>query len=297
MVGLVAVGIVATQYGSGYHIQNVPIAGVPTLLKLGWVKQILYPITMATCKASVCFFYLRLFLDKIIQRTTIAVLVFIIGWAVPCILVTIFQCTPIDSAWMVVPTGKCISTNRTLYLQGGANILIDIILIVIVVPQVLRLQLPKRQKYSLLFLITLSWLGILAAIIRLVRITEGFNTDDPPWVTYDTGIWNALEVAVSNLCVSIPGAKPIFDLYFPRLLASTMTTFRSQPGGNTKLSSKDNSTSRIRVTTDINVSRQHHKFTDIEMQGHNESSNKTQWSKRPSDKISSSGDSTDSILS
>lgn len=65
-----------------------------------------------------------------------------------------------------------------------------------------------------------------AAVIRLFRINDSISSDDPYWVSYDTGIWNALELAIANICVSIPACKPILDLLFPTMMSSLV---RSRP--------------------------------------------------------------------
>ncbi|KFY35328.1 hypothetical protein V494_06007 [Pseudogymnoascus sp. VKM F-4513 (FW-928)] len=220
-IALVALGIGATKYGNGYHYNDIPKDDLSRLMAIFWSIDLIHPFTMATCKAGVCFFYLRVFIDKWMRRLTFATLTIIVAWSIPCFFIILFQCHPIQGAFAPDQTNvKCNSTTPTLYLTGIANIFIDMLLIITVGPQILKLKLPPRQKTSLLIVLTLGWMAMFAAVIRLFRINDAIGSDDPYWTSYDTGIWNALELAIANICVSIPACKPILDLLFPNLMSS-----------------------------------------------------------------------------
>ncbi|KFY24690.1 hypothetical protein V493_05089 [Pseudogymnoascus sp. VKM F-4281 (FW-2241)] len=221
MIVLVGLGIGATKYGSGYHYADIPKDDLSHLKAIFWSINLIHPFTMASCKAGVCFFYLRVFINKWMRLLTFATLGIIVSWSIPCFFIILFQCRPIKGAWAPDQTNlNCNSVTPTLYLTGIANILIDMLLIITVGPQILKLKLPRRQKTSLLFVLTLGWMAMFAAVIRLFRINDGIGSKDPYWTSYDTGIWNALELAIANICVSIPACKPVLDLLFPNLMSS-----------------------------------------------------------------------------
>ncbi|KAF8855855.1 hypothetical protein BDZ45DRAFT_746001 [Acephala macrosclerotiorum] len=82
--------------------------------------------------------------------------------------------------------------------------------------------MAQKRRAALFLIITLSWLAIIAAIVRMVRLGHLFRTKviDIPWVFYDIFIWTGLEVSMGIFCVSAPAIKPIFKRFAPHLLSS-----------------------------------------------------------------------------
>lgn len=279
-----------------------------------WSINLIHPFTMATCKAGVCFFYLRVFMDKWMRLLTFATLAIIVSWSIPCFFIILFQCRPIQGAWSPDQTNlNCNSITSTLYLTGIANILIDMLLIITVGPQIQKLSLPPRQKTSLLIVLTLGWMALFAAVIRLFRINDAIGGDDPYWTSYDTGIWNALELAVANICVSIPACKPILDLLFPTIMSSLVRSRPVDPNyrGNVSLQTmaalakaeaelEQSLDGRARPASEFGSVQSHNVLLtpDIEMQAQRRASNATGgWNGEDASKGDSLCGSTEEILS
>ncbi|KAL5351525.1 hypothetical protein ACLOAV_003384 [Pseudogymnoascus australis] len=312
-IALVGLGIVATKYGSGYHFEDIPKDDLSRLKAIFFSINLIHPFTMATCKAGVCFFYLRVFIDKWMRLLTFATLAIIVSWSIPCFFIILFQCNPIQGAWAPDDTNlECNSITSTLYLTGIANILIDMLLIITVGPQINKLKLPARTKTSLLIVLTLGWMALFAAVIRLFRINDGIGSDDPYWTSYDTGIWNALELAIANICISIPACKPILDLLFPSLMSSLVRRRPVDPNyrGNVSLQTtaalarakaelEQSLDGRARPISEFGSvqSRNVLLTPDIEMQAQRRGSNATDgWNSGGGDKRDSPCGSTEEIL-
>jgi hypothetical protein len=93
-----------------------------------------------------------------------------------------------------------------------------------------RLQIPKKQKLSLMAVLSLSILVVLGAIIRIARILHIDRSTDISWDSYDIDIWTAVEINAGIFCVSAPAVKPLLRQIAPGLLSSMRTTdnFTSQ---------------------------------------------------------------------
>ena len=74
--------------------------------------------------------------------------------------------------------GTCISIVPTFYAISVANIISDVWLILFVVPRVLKLRMPKKQKIILICVITLSWMVVVAALVRLVKTSALVHSTD-----------------------------------------------------------------------------------------------------------------------
>ena len=115
-----------------------------------WAAQIVYKLTINLTKTSICLLYLRIFSYVIwFRRAVYATMAYVLLYAISSIVATIFQCTPIRRAWDHSADGSCINLTKFWYANAGANIVGDVIILVLPMPMVGGLQLPNRQKWGL----------------------------------------------------------------------------------------------------------------------------------------------------
>jgi hypothetical protein len=69
--------------------------------------------------------------------------------AVAFTLVTIFQCQPIQFVWKKDNGGKCVNYNAGAFANAGVNIIQDILILVIPIPEVRHLQLTRKKKIGM----------------------------------------------------------------------------------------------------------------------------------------------------
>jgi hypothetical protein len=103
------------------------------------------------------------------------------------------------------------------------------------------LQIARKQKISLIAVLSLSILVIIASIIRIVRIIHVTTSQDIAWDSYDVEIWVSLEINTGIFCVAAPAIKPLLRQIAPGLLSSIQASdnFHSQSrkyGGGTTIS-------------------------------------------------------------
>lgn len=73
----------------------------------------------------------------------------IVAWNVGAIAATIWQCVPIAGFWDKSIEATCIDSSVFWTAYAVGNILTDAMVIVLPIPQVLRLQLRLREKVML----------------------------------------------------------------------------------------------------------------------------------------------------
>jgi hypothetical protein len=74
------------------------------------------------------------------------------------VLCCIFQCSPIPAAWDVSIDGKkCIDVNAFYLANAGTNIMTDLLTYTLPMRMVKNLQLPKKQKISLVMVFGLGF--------------------------------------------------------------------------------------------------------------------------------------------
>ncbi len=169
----------STRYGTGHHIWDIPLLphrySIPGL-KIGLGGLLLYQSITALTKVSICFLYLRIFTDRITKYVIYFTIAFVALYTIPTLIFSIFQCHPVSAHWDVLHPDRCLNPTPAFYASGICNVLTDIWLIVIVVPRIWNLQMAIRQKIALFIIITLSWLVIIAALVRMVRLGLLFRT-------------------------------------------------------------------------------------------------------------------------
>jgi hypothetical protein len=167
-----------TKYGAGYHEILVPLSDLKPAFQLSYGTLIVYQLDLSLTKISICLFYLRVFVDRLSRHLVFGTLVVIGLYTIPCEAVSIFQCSPIGGVYDFTLQSKCIDTLPCFYISSIANILLDAWLIALVASRIWKLRMAHRQKIALLSVITLGWLVIIAAIVRVIRITLILHQQD-----------------------------------------------------------------------------------------------------------------------
>ncbi|CCF43070.1 CFEM domain-containing protein [Colletotrichum higginsianum] len=123
--------------------------------------EILYNLSIATLKASILFFYLRVF--NLVSPTFTRVL-----WCtqvsnlVNCVVFTtvkLNQCKPFSYSWEGWDgrhMGRCVNLNAILISHAAINVAMNVWLLVLPVTQTLWLNWRTRQKMEVMFMFGLG---------------------------------------------------------------------------------------------------------------------------------------------
>ena len=87
---------------------------------------------------------------------TIAV---VFGYAITFTLADVFQCRPIDLAWNKFrsePNGRCNNFNAQTWANAAINIAIDITVLTLPMPQLLKLSLSRKKKISIFLMFSIG---------------------------------------------------------------------------------------------------------------------------------------------
>jgi hypothetical protein len=127
----------------------------PTPTELTSVVQLfaivvnLYPPTIALIKISMLLLYLRLFPSTTLRVATITILTLTALWGLVYTLINIFICSPRSYAWTQWDgehEGKCMDQQAILMSHAIINIVLDVVVIGLPLPTLLRLKLGWNKK-------------------------------------------------------------------------------------------------------------------------------------------------------
>lgn len=135
------------------HPPHNPVSFVPTnttpqfSYATNAIACIPYPLT----KLSMLFFYLRLAPHSTFRKVCIGTMSYIVLSSAVITMLLLFPCTPVRGGWDHDPAlgAKCIDAGNFFYFYCSMNVVTDIMLMMIPIPILLRMQLPRRARYGL----------------------------------------------------------------------------------------------------------------------------------------------------
>ncbi|KAH7346287.1 hypothetical protein BKA65DRAFT_551206 [Rhexocercosporidium sp. MPI-PUGE-AT-0058] len=206
-------------FGLGKHTFNVaPKFHLPNLY-LYWSDEISYQIVITLTKCSILCFYLKLFPDDRFRATCYGMLVVTIVTGLGFLLVTIFQCKPIRGVFDKSVSSKCLDVNALTYASGAMSIAIDFAILIMPIPRLLALRVPRRQRNTVLFLFSFGLIASVISIARLPFIIQYGKTTDPLFDNIGPGIWTISEMASAIIAACLPTLKPLVAKVFPRFFS------------------------------------------------------------------------------
>ncbi|GAT19991.1 hypothetical protein RIB2604_00605750 [Aspergillus luchuensis] len=155
-----AMGLKMCDISMGRHVEVVSAENLTIFLKLLWAEYFVFDTGTSVAKASALFFYSRLFSQA---NTRFRYCIYVVHalnalWLVGILLSVIFECTPIQKVWYPTLPGRC-DNSRILWMGSGIpSLIIDVFILVLPVPMVLRLKMNPTRKMLAIGVIVLGYL-------------------------------------------------------------------------------------------------------------------------------------------
>ena len=125
------------------------------------------------------FLYLRIFPGKRFRQVTFALIGFVTTANLAFVLVTIFQCKPIAAFWdrdlLKEPANRCFSSKAFWFSYSVVNILSDFLILLLPCHEVLKLQLPLREKVALCGVFSLGILYVSTSALKSFPATPALT--------------------------------------------------------------------------------------------------------------------------
>ncbi|WYZ35715.1 hypothetical protein EsH8_X_000362 [Colletotrichum jinshuiense] len=151
---------------------------------------------------------------KPIIQAVIGLLAVILCQHIIFLFVLTFQCIPINSIWDRYIPGRCLNLTAIGYAGGSFTVAYDVILIILPIPELLKLNFSTRKKLISIFMLVLGSFATVASMIRLKYLVFFAHSFDATWDNVEVVIWSTLEMNLVLICGSLPALKPLFDKGF-----------------------------------------------------------------------------------
>ncbi|KAK1839919.1 CFEM domain-containing protein [Colletotrichum chrysophilum] len=165
-----------------------PWGAEDTTVSLALILFIPFPtlvliIDLALIKASILYLYLRVFHVSSIRAILWGTQVFNLLLCTLFVLVSIFQCQPIQhywNGWDGEHAGKCLSLQDIVLTHVAINVGLDVWMLILPLTQIYKLKMPLRRKISVM---TMFSIGIFLTIVSIIRIKSLLDFAKTPNIT------------------------------------------------------------------------------------------------------------------
>ncbi|KAI1634613.1 hypothetical protein F4809DRAFT_651712 [Biscogniauxia mediterranea] len=255
-------------HGLGTDMWAVSFDDITLILKAQYTLCVLYIASRHLTRLSILLFYQRVFGHVVLaQRLINFSFMLIIVCSVTFALAIIFGCTPIDhfwTSWDGEHEGHCISINGIFWSGAFIVIAIDIWIMLLPLPFILRLSLSPGKKTLSATMFTFGVCVVIISFYRLSTINRFTLSQDPTRDFVDVGIWSGIEIYVGIICACLPNFHYLFKSACKRFSVSSLSRTkppyptRSDPGNtgghpHPSDGARSGSEIMIRATTTIDV--------------------------------------------
>ncbi|KAI8958747.1 hypothetical protein F5Y11DRAFT_335292 [Daldinia sp. FL1419] len=215
-VGMLACQGLFAPIGNGYDLPDHPelAANIPFILELTFCMQVIYVTLLASVKASMLFFFLRVFTTPFMQRAAQICLGFVAAWLISYLCACIFLCTPISGQWTGI--GKCGDYIPMIQSLIVTNAIGDIVIMALPMKIIWSLQTRTTDKIGITSCFALGTACVICAIFRVIYISTVDLNSNITGTMPTTIFLFILEPNLAILCVSIPMLRPFWIRYKER---------------------------------------------------------------------------------
>ncbi|OTB17460.1 hypothetical protein K445DRAFT_316070 [Daldinia sp. EC12] len=209
-IAVVAIVGVETEYGLGHMFSNIPLRLRPIGIRLSYATISTYQVSLVLTKISILLFYLRI-LKLPYQRILIFITMGCVAvYGTVFFLLTFFLCNPVEGRYEFdIRVGHCLAYYPILTASAALHTTTDLWMIGMVLPHILKMTLPLRQKIALAFVLTLGIFVACASLTRMAVAWEFLNPKYAQWDSFSFAIWTTLESSLGLVCASVPMLKPL----------------------------------------------------------------------------------------
>ncbi|CAI7582898.1 unnamed protein product [Penicillium viridicatum] len=231
-----ALDIIEAVSGMGVHFKDIPPGIFLRQMKAFWLTIPFYNAAVLCAKASILMQYFRVFPThrmRVVCWTMITILAIYGTWAV---ISAFLNCIPVAKFWDDSIKGYCLNKTKLWFSNASMHISTDIAILVIPIPALIAVDLPRKQKFALMIMFALGGFVCITSIIRLLSLKQIADSTDPTYDNVGAASWSAIECNTGIICACLPTLKPLVARIFPNMV-STFNASRPARGDTTQRNS------------------------------------------------------------
>ncbi|XHG06240.1 hypothetical protein AWENTII_009445 [Aspergillus wentii] len=192
--------------------------------KIYFWDELLYLSILPMTKISICCFYLRIFPARNFRTLTYIVIGLNIAYLLAFVLISVFQCRPIQGAWLRWDgegNYKCNHINAQGWASAIINMVLDLIVMILPLKQLYNLNLSIKKKTFVMCMFSFGIFVTVVSILRLDSLIKFASTDNVTWDYVTVGYWSTIECHVGVICACLPAIRFLLRKAAPKLFGGT----------------------------------------------------------------------------
>ncbi|KAH7139806.1 hypothetical protein B0J13DRAFT_478123 [Dactylonectria estremocensis] len=207
-------------HGMGKDFWAISFPNIDMTLKLLYVAEIFYMVAEMLVQMSLLAFYIRVFPGaSVFVRRSSWILLGIVGcFGIANTCAMIFQCTPVPFFWIGwagETAGTCIDINLFSWIRAAIEIAIDVAIISLPLPSVIKLQMNWKKKIQVLLMFIVGFVITIVSILRLQSLIQFSKTSNPTYDNSPAVYWSVLECDMFIICACMPAIRSVLSRLAP----------------------------------------------------------------------------------
>ncbi|RAK83109.1 integral membrane protein [Aspergillus costaricaensis CBS 115574] len=214
----------------GRHIQTFgPNATEDAYIGL-FSCELTYTGVIVLVKFSILALYWRLFNRANIKLPISLLATLVCMWGIAVFLLTLLQCIPTRGLWDQSIDASCnVDSQKFLFAISIPNIIIDVTLLVLPVPYIMKLNTSRSHKKAIMSMFLLGSFVCIASIMRLVSVMTQGTDADVSWNWVNQAIWANIEADLAIVSACLPTLRPVWVAVRRSLFGTQATNQSTDP--------------------------------------------------------------------
>ncbi|KAL1849680.1 hypothetical protein Daus18300_013181 [Diaporthe australafricana] len=201
--------------GAGRHVWALRTEEVVETSMYLFALGIVYTLAAMSIKTSIILLYIRVFstTNKIFRLSIYLASVLTACLAITFIVVILAACQPMQFFWTRydgISEGTCIDLGSFFVAFSIFNVSLDVFLLVLPIPQVLKLHMSARKKWIVCALMMLGIFACAAGMIRIYYMMLFAFAHDHTWAMGPVGLWVSVEPAIGVVTTCMANVLPLY---------------------------------------------------------------------------------------
>ncbi|KAL2845242.1 hypothetical protein BJY01DRAFT_247830 [Aspergillus pseudoustus] len=212
--------IVEALNGMGMHLVDIPEPILLKQMKAFWLTIPFYNAALLCAKASILMQYFRVFPSRGMRHTCWVMITILATYGSWAVLSAFLNCIPVARFWDPSISGSCLSSKGLWFSNASMHIATDLAILIIPIPALAALELPKKQRFALISIFALGGFVCVTSICRLVSLKKISDSSDPTYDNIGAASWSSIECNTGIICACLPTLRPLISRIIPQLLSS-----------------------------------------------------------------------------
>ncbi|CAI7677917.1 unnamed protein product [Penicillium pancosmium] len=231
--------IVERHYGLGKPKASLPPHIVQGqlfyIMKYLWVSIPFYNLSLILSKLSALVFLTSIFRIRRFSITAYLLMGFLVVAGLWMVLSGFIFCVPIPIFWSMnksLVAAHCLPKAPVWFTNASIQIITDIIILILPMPIVSKLRLPKRQRAGIMIIFGVGVCVIATSLARVYELSVMVRGHDFTKTNAEAAVWSSLEANVSIICACLPPLHTLISRVFS--FCFRPQPIHAAPASNTK---------------------------------------------------------------